>query len=149
MRGWTVSLQINPFNTVNGWPNVLHATIGKDRGRFGDRTPAIWFHPSTTKMHICSAVNGNKNYCYNSAALPLHKYSTIVIQQIQLGHNHQYYYQIFINGKRVLNILNHHPKVFKNVKYYASDPWYNPAKATIRHFRLSMYNHNGMYKFHF
>ena len=39
------------------------------------------------------------------------------------------YYQIFINGKRVVNELNEKPKIFNNVKYYASDPWYVPGKA--------------------
>ena len=143
LRGWKVYLQINPFGTIDGWGSILHATIGKDSQNYGDRTPGIWFHSKSTKLHICSAVNGNRNYCYNSAPLPLHKHSAVIIQQIQLGHNHQYYYQIIINGKLVLNVMNEQARVFKNVKYYASDPWYTPAKATIRSFSLAMFKHQG------
>ena len=141
LRGWRVSFQINPFGTVKGWSNIIHATIGKNSGRYGDRIPGIWFHSLTTKLLICSAVNGNANYCYTSPPLALHKHTTITVQQLQAGHNHQYYYQIFINKKRVTYVLNERPQIFKNVKYYASDPWYPAAKATIRHFNLAMYKH--------
>ena len=143
LRGWKLHLQINPFGTISGWGSILHATTGKDNHAYGDRTPGIWFHSKTTKLLICSAVNGNKNYCFTSAPIPLHKHTAVIVQQIQSGGNHQYYYQIFINGKRVLNVMNEQARVFKNVKYYASDPWYTPAKATIRSFNLAMFKHQG------
>ena len=73
----------------------------------------------------------------------MHKYSTVIVQQLQAGHNHQYYFQIYINNKRVRYIINEKPRVFKNVKYYASDPWHAAAKATIKHFHLAMYKHKG------
>ena len=143
LRGWKLSFTLNPFGTVKGWSNILHGTIGKDHGRNGDRTPGIWFRSQTTKLYICSSVNGDNNYCYNSAPIPLHENTSIQIQQVQLESNHQYHYQIFINKKRMLNTLNKVPMAFKNVKYYASDPWYNPAHATISNFNLTMMKYNG------
>ena len=143
LRGWKLSFTLNPFGIVKGWSNILHGTIGKNYGRNGNRTPGIWFIPQTTKLYICSSVNENHNYCYTSAPIPIHKNSLIQIQQVQLESNHQYYYQIFINGKIVLNILNKVPLAFKNVKYYASDPWSNPAHATISNFNLTMMKHKG------
>ena len=142
-RGWEVSFKINPSAIHGGWSNIIHATIGRDLGRHGDRTPGIWFLPGTTRMHICSTVNGNLNYCYNTAALPLNKQSTVTVKQVQLPKNHQYYYQIYIDGKKVHEILNESPQIFKNVKYYASDPWYNPAKAFFADFKLITYGHKG------
>ena len=142
-RGWKVSLEIKPFAIYGGWSNVLHATIGRDVGRHGDRTPGIWFLPGTTRMHICSTVNGNTNYCHNTVPLPKDKQNKIIVQQVQNPNNYQYYYQIFINGKKVHEILNQQTQIFNNVKYYASDPWYYPAKATIDKFRLETYKHKG------
>ena len=136
-----LSFLITPFEISEEWPNIVHATIGRNGAAYGDRTPAVWFYAKSTKLYICSAVNGNRNYCYTSSPLPLHKQSNIQIQQLQLGH--QYYFQIIINGHIVLNVLNKQPRVFKNVKYYASSPWYAPAKATIRRFRLFMFKHRG------
>ena len=63
-RTWAITLKVNPYNTVNVLSNILHATIGKDNERYGDRIPGIWFLPKTTKLFICSAVNGNKNLAY-------------------------------------------------------------------------------------
>ena len=94
-------------------------------------------------MHICSTVNGNANYCYNTPALPLNKQSTVTVKQVQSPKNHQYYYQIYIDGKKVHEILNESPQTFNNVKYYASDPWYHPAKAFVTDFKLVTYEHKG------
>ena len=143
-RGWKVSFEINPFAIYGGWSNIIHATIGRDVGRHGDRTPGIWFLPGTTRMHICSTVNGKANYRYNTAALPLNKQSTVSVQQVQSPKNHQYYYQIYIDGKKAHEILNKSPQIFKNVKYYAGVPWHNPAKATIDKFRLETYKHKSV-----
>ena len=141
-RGWKVSFKLNPFGIEKDWSSVLHATIGKNHGRYGDRTPGIWFSPGTTKLTICSAVNGNVNYCYSSV-LSKNKETTIVVQQVQSQKNHQYYFQVYINGKKAHEILNKSPQIFKNVKYYAGDPWYNPAKAVLTDFKLVTYKHKG------
>ena len=143
-RGWKVSFKLNPLGVEKGWSSVLHATIGKNHGRHGDRTPGVWFLSGTTRMHICSTVNGNANYCYNTAVLPLNIQSTVSVQQIQSPKNHQYYFQIYINGKKVHEILNESPQIFNNVKYYASNPWYNPAKAVLTDFKMVTYEHKSV-----
>ena len=147
-RGWRVTLQVRPFGTVYGWSNILHATIGGNIGKYGDRTPGIWFHSGTTKLHICSAVSGHANYCYNSHALPIHRSSTIVIQQVQRrrtygsrSYGYRYHFEIFINGVRKISVVNSKPAIFHNVKYYASDPWHNAALAVVSHFKLETYGH--------
>ena len=146
-RGWKVTLQVRPSGTIYGWSNILHATIGKNIARYGDRTPGIWFHSASTRLHICSAVNGNKNYCYNSPSLHRYKFTTITIQQVQKrSYGNHYFYQIYINGKKVVDVLNSRAQIFRNVKYYAGDPWYHAAKANIRNFRLSTFKHQGKYK---
>ena len=150
-RGWSLSFQVKPFGKVSGWSNILHATIGGNIRNYGDRTPGIWFHSKSTKLHICSAVNGNINYCYNSPfSLHLFKYTTITIRQVQKSnYGNHYFYQIIVNGKKVVDVLNRVTKVFKNVKYYASDPWYHASRANIRHFRISFFNHKGKFsRFH-
>ena len=54
-----------------------------------------------------------------------------------------------MNGKRFVDILNDRPQIFNDVKYYASDPWHNPAKAVIANFELVTYEHKGKLKFCF
>ena len=79
----------------------------------------------------------------------MHKASTIIVQQVQSPETYLYFYQVFVNGKQVVNILNDRPQIFNDVKYYASDPWHNPAKATITNFKLVTYEHKGKLKFNF
>lgn len=138
-RGWRVSFEITPFGTVDGWSNIMHATIGGNNEKYGDRIPAIWFHHKSTRLRICSAVNGNKNYCFSSDPLRMKRASTVIVQQIQ--YSKDYRYQIIVNGKEE-SVVNTQTKEFYNVKYYASDPWYIPAKAFVRHFQIKCYDHS-------
>ena len=143
-RGWKLSFEVNPVGEIGGYSSIIHATINGDIGSPGRRTPAVWFISNTRKMHIASDVGGNSNYYYNTKVdLPRNRFSTVVIQQIQ-QHDLSYHYQIIINGRIVHSVYNSQPKIFHNVKYYASDPWYNPARAMIRNVNLEQYNHRGI-----
>ena len=143
---WKLQFSIKPFHTKHGWTNIMHATIGGNVGKIGDRIPAVFFNSRTTKLHICSAVSGNKNFCKNTNALPVNKFSSVIIQQIPKQRRYgtrsygtQYHYQIIINGKTVLDVVNKYPQVFHKVSYYVSDPWYPPAVAIVSNFRIHVF----------
>lgn len=141
-----MSFKIIPSDTVEDWSSILHATIGENVERDGDCTPAIWFTPNSLKPFICSSVNGNKYYCYTMAELTLNIETTVQVQQIQSLENYLYYYSILINGNLIKHEINKKPQIFKDVKYYAGDPWYKPAQATIKDFHLTTYEHKGFKK---
>ena len=146
LRGWKLSFELNPVGEVGGYSSIIHATINGNRGH-GQRIPAVWFLSNTRKLHIVSGVGANYNYIYNTKFnLPRNRFSTIVIQQIQKN-DLSYHFQIIINGRLIHSVLNSRPKVFHNVKYYGSSPWYKPAKAMIRNVNLEQYKHRGMCKF--
>ena len=46
--------------------------------------------------------------------------------------DHFVFLQVNINGKQIIDIINKNPRVFNNVKYYVSSPWYDAAKAEIK-----------------
>ena len=145
-RGWSVYIKITPYGIRKGWSNIMHATIGGNNRNYGDRIPGIWFRPGSTRLHICSAVNGNKNKCYESSPLPLRKEATVVVRQIQSWKDFKYYYQIFINRKRVYSIQNKDTTVFKNVEYFLSDPWYVPANAKLGDFKIAILRDRSKFK---
>ena len=70
---------------------------------------------------VCSAVSEDRNFRRSFHAM-LNKEYDITIQQSQIGG--RYMYQVFISGKRVINVVNRSPKPFNDVKLYTSDPWY-------------------------
>jgi len=113
------------------WRNIIHLTIGGNLAKYGDRIPGFWLNHENI-LHICSAVNGNLNYCYNHASQPIveGKWTSVVIQQINL--RDELIYEIKIDGRSVHKIRNSSPKVFENVKVYAADPWYPAVNGMIR-----------------
>ena len=92
--------------------------------------PAVWFNPSSTRLHICTALNG-RNLCYDSQTLPLHKYTKVEIAQVQM-HGTEYFYVILVGGQRVYQTVNTHARYFHNVKVYKANPWQLAADADIK-----------------
>ena len=110
-----------------GWHSVLHLTSGGNGINYGSRTPAILF--SSNQMSICSAVNGNGNFC-NSVVMQIDLWVDINISQKKQGSD--YFYAISVGGKTVANIKNTKPQEFSNVKVYVGDPWYPPMSGYIQ-----------------
>ena len=129
---WIVSFEIKPFGTVSGWSNILHLTADNNVATYGDRVPSLWFHSGTTKLHICSAINGNKNYCINPvSALALNAWTQIEITQYR-NYNGDYEYQVKVGNGFTWSVVNTDPQEFTDVTVFTSDPWHPPAAAVIR-----------------
>ena len=79
-------------------------------------------------LYICSDVNNDTDYCWQSPLIPSHTWVHIHIQQIQDGDKHVY--QVLIDGKVQHEKINKSPRVFYNVTLYVSNPWY-PAQQGL------------------
>ena len=53
------------------------------------------------------------------------------------------FFQVIINGEQKIDAVNKNPRVFNNVKYYVSSPWYEAAKAEIRKVKTLDFPHKG------
>ena len=94
-QGWQVSLEIQPTGTVSRYANILHATIGGNHGKHGDRIPAIFFHAGSTKLVICTSLNNNPNNCSRiSPSLPINTWNTLLVQQIQDKQDNEYHFKV-------------------------------------------------------
>lgn len=144
-KSFEVSFEVYPTSFISGWGNILHFTAGGDVHVYGDRVPGVWFHPSspaakTNKLHICSAISGHVNYCYNSGSFLLNEWIKIKISQIKKSDSYEY--TVYINGKVVTQVKNSRPVYFDNVKLYVGDPWYNAQPGYVRNIKV-----NGKSKF--
>ena len=109
------------------WTNVFHFTAQGNGHKYGDRIPAFWINRQGY-FHICSAVNGNANYCKNFN-FKLQKFYQVTIQQVnEFG---KCWYEIVIDGVSILKIENKQAKRFSSVRLYASDPWYHPFRNNL------------------
>ena len=130
-KEYAISFKVNPTKFAPGWHSVIHFTTGGDLDVYGSRIPGIWFHRNGDgRLYICSAISGNKDYCFNSAPLPLNKFTEVRISQEMEGDD--YFYMIKIGGAEFLRVQNNQPEVFSNVSVYVGDPWHSPQEGHIQ-----------------
>jgi len=136
-RDWRVKVDVKADGFVNAWQSVIHFTINSNIAAYGDRAPAIFYWAGSTqsKLHICSAVSGNRNYQYNSNYIQPGSWVPIEIEQKFTGG--VYRYSIKINGAVVHSVTNNNAQAFNNVKVYGSDPWYNQLNGSIRNLEVT------------
>ncbi|XP_066926158.1 uncharacterized protein [Clytia hemisphaerica] len=140
---WYVSFQVQPIHKIAHWTNVVRFTAGtQDFKRVGDRVPAVFFVPHTTKLHICTTLNNHVNYCFNSHPLPLHQWASVEISQTQSAA--KYLYTIRINGRTVHQVENKGARYYMGVNVFRGDNFYGPAPARIR--QLTYHNLPSVFK---
>ena len=108
-------------NKNTWWSNVLgfrvDGVIADDgKGFFpqGSRIPAVFLYKESTRILVCSAVNGDGNNCWSSSEeMPVDTWFNLKIKQEAIGS--KYVYQIFVDGEQVQSIVNNDPMTFENV----------------------------------
>jgi len=119
---------VKPTGIQSGWSSLLHLTVGGNSVKI----PGIWFNSGRTSLHICNALNTNKNYCWNSRNLPLNKYTKVEIRQTWDVYQNKYRLIISIDSVIKHNTVNNAIQGYQNVVFYASDPWHPAAKAVLK-----------------
>ena len=124
---YKVEFEITVTNAGSGYANVFHFTAHNNdntngNSNYGSRIPAFFIHGNGF-FHICSAINGDKNYCQNFDFELGKQYQIKIRQFITSG---TYWYQIMIDDELEFQIANTQPQSFSNVMLYTSNPW-NPS----------------------
>ena len=128
---------MKPFGAmISGHASILHLTTGGDGDGdpiiHGERIPAVWFTPGTTKLFISTSLNNNDDYIILPPdSLPLNQYTEVEIYQ-KLDGNNQYKYEIKIAGNLIHSAINSNPLTFSNVKVYSGNPWYETRQTYIK-----------------
>merc|ERR1712136_505445 len=115
--------------TNQGWSNLIHFTCGSNCSKIGDRIPAIWFHPGQDKLHIKHCIDDNYNHTFNGSS-PLKLGLTKIHMTQKPDANGKWCFSAVVDNNGQKKMYKCHqgtPRDFKNVKVYASDPWYEPA----------------------
>lgn len=132
---YQVSFDIKPeaqATIPNDWRSIIRFSIKGNNKVYGSRVPAIFFHRGDHRLHICSAVSNNQNYCVDTPqSLPTNRFTTIKIIQ-NYNENGALIYRVFVDGVQLVEVVNTHPRRFKDVKVHLTDPYYKSANATIK-----------------
>ena len=129
-KEYTVSLSVFLTAFPGGYSNIIHFTTGNKSGSPGARIPAVFVSGNSENFQICSDVDGNLNYCFDSDKVQLNKWIDIEIRQDKI--DNVYKYKIFINGILKHEKINSIPTDHRNVKVYVSDMWYPAQPSFIR-----------------
>merc|ERR1711962_1091728 len=138
---WKVSFDFKA-SRFSGLTQIFHMTAGgKGSGsgaRYGDRTPAIWTHP-TRGFLVSSAVGGRYSYSKYFKKLPsLNEWTTVEVGQEMVESKIVYY--VAIGGERVFSYTNSKPSEFEDVKVYAASNWYTPVSGSIKNLLIQNKN---------
>lgn len=129
---YTMAFNITPLGTSSDWANFIHITLDKGNCcNFNQRSPGIWFHPNSTKLHIIFGDSTNGNWGWNSdKSLPMNQSTLLKIVAensniaITIGTDVTY-----------LTQPTYRP-TGTNFTVYMSDPWYTAANAGIDSFEF-------------
>ena len=102
---------------------------------YGNRNPAVWFHPNSLSLHISSSISGNWNYYWNSPELTVGQWTSVKISQ-RPDNRGTYKYTIRLDGKLEFQVTNTKAESFPDTKLYVSSPWHSPAYAQLRNFKV-------------
>ncbi|XP_047137853.1 uncharacterized protein LOC100198704 isoform X2 [Hydra vulgaris] len=128
---YTVSFKIKPVTYSKEWRSVIHLTTDQNYGKYGERNPAVWFHEGGSgRLAVFTALNENNNAYFPTDVFPLNIWSSVKIHQYQI--KDIFYFSVDVNGKNIHTVENKKPIELKNVKVYASDPWYNAQDGFIK-----------------
>ena len=141
-KQWTFNLLVMPIGIVNDeWSSLLHVGLGGNNAEYGDRTPAIFMVPSTTKMEISSAIDGNKDSSIETDPLPINKWTQIEISQLRQTDG---VYQFTIRiGELILRQMNNtDAREFSDVMVFTGNNFYQAAHAKIANFTFDTFPDN-------
>ena len=119
-KDWSLSVEINPSGIIGDWASIIRVGPGVvDFVAYGDRAPAIFFYPGTTRLHVTNSVNGLINYSNDPPThLPINKWTKLDVGQSL--HADGYHYILSIDGNVVYDIINTVPQEFTNMKVSSS-----------------------------
>mmetsp|Transcript_13869 Transcript_13869/g.20258 ORF Transcript_13869/g.20258 Transcript_13869/m.20258 type:complete len:1374 (+) Transcript_13869:108-4229(+) len=119
--------KITPTGTIRGWRNVMHFSLGGNCCSYGDRSPAVWFAPGSTRLYVVAGHINDPNADYYSPrpGLPLNVETEFKL--IVAGAKAS----VFLNSKLVGELSQGPRTKFEYLQFWLSDPWYGAAKADI------------------
>ena len=120
---WFISFDFTIFATQRFFINLIHFTLGENNNQYGNRIPAVFQSPRSSKLYISSSIDDNRNSFFNTEELSLNVKHHIEIDQTYYG-NSTYRFNVNINGKHVRSKTNLKARQFYNVQVWVSDPWH-------------------------
>jgi len=127
---YTLSFTITMRGTVGDWGSIIHVTKGANCCNSGDRAPGIWTSPGGTTLHIVFGDETDGNWRIDSTN-PLPIGQPVNVSITAQGSS----VSATIGNKTYSRTQPTRRPTGNNYNIYMSDPWYEPANATIENIK--------------
>lgn len=126
-ENFDLKFKVKPSGTVeNDFGSIIHFSNGGDCCTPGERMPAIWFYPGTTKIQVSLDTNSKGDWTVLvDKEIPLDQVTEVKLST--LGDK----VFIYMNNTLVKDATAPSQRVFGFSNLYLGDPWHEPAKATL------------------
>jgi hypothetical protein len=122
---YTLSFDITPRGLQGGWGNIIHFTLdNSDWGRPGCRSPAIWFFPGDTRLHVRIGDMNHLNWGVDTNPLPMNQKSSVRIECVGSA------VTVSVNGN-IWRVTQPSRRPTGQAIVYGTNPWYAPANAYV------------------
>jgi hypothetical protein len=125
---WIWTFSITPTGVVqDDWANLFMVNMGGPSGKFGSRSPALYFQPGTTRLYV--SIRAKDNNVYDNSPdvqLPLNQQTTVYISYTDNKLTVKY-----TGAVETISTITV-PECFKGQgTLYATSPWNKPFIGTI------------------
>jgi len=134
-KEYEIKFDFFPFFLPDSFVNILHVTKGGNNDVYGDRSPSIYAKGGSDPfLHICSSINGNKNYCMNFN-ISSNTWISLRIAQ-KKAENQSYEIEYTVDNIVMDTVVNGLAMEFENVKIYSSNPWVPSLNGILRNVEI-------------
>lgn len=122
---YTLSFDVTLRSTNPQWSNIIHfSTTGNNCCSPGDRCPAIWFWPGTSRLHVPIGDMANGNWYIDTNPIPMNQ--KVNVKLICKGRSVS-----LVAAGQVINVTQPTARPTGKAIVWASDPWHYAANALI------------------
>ena len=134
-KEYEIKFDFFPFFLPDSFVNIFHVTKGGNNDVYGDRSPSIYAKGGSDPfLHICSSINGNKNYCMNYN-ISSNTWISLRIAQ-KKADNKSYEIEYTVDNIVMDIVVNGLAMEFENVKIYSSNPWVPSLNGILRNVEI-------------
>ena len=111
------------------YQSILHLTNqSTNTAKYGGRVPALWSYKGKLRIEYAKDNKGTRSH--NLPGPPAGKWTQITLSQEDLSG--KFRFRVLINGVEKYNVENAQDGQFRDVRVYASDPWFTAQSGYIK-----------------
>jgi hypothetical protein len=141
---YKMTFTLNIRATVSSWGSIFHFTTGGDCCSWGQRSPALWLPPSSTRLcYVAGAPQDGNWHVYSSESMPLNTDVEVEISSFkdEAGNNMASIKFISTGYEEIWQNYGGDRPALDNVIFYRPDSWWGQMDGTITNLAIEQFTY--------